>query len=89
MFCESPYLGCIGINPKKLLNINDFFPLDITVREESDSDQVQSDDADAETSPTKSPTTPKTVKCKTSSGGVHFVFDFLTSHTSYLLYLHI
>ncbi|XP_058243463.1 ras-specific guanine nucleotide-releasing factor 1 isoform X4 [Hemibagrus wyckioides] len=40
---------------------------DISVREESDSEQVQSDEADAEASPTKSPTTPKTVKCKTSS----------------------
>ncbi|XP_053479222.1 ras-specific guanine nucleotide-releasing factor 1 isoform X1 [Ictalurus furcatus] len=40
---------------------------DISVREESDSEQVQSDEADAESSPTKSPTTPKTVKCKTSS----------------------
>ncbi|KAF4072107.1 hypothetical protein AMELA_G00270520 [Ameiurus melas] len=40
---------------------------DISVREESDGEQVQSDEADAESSPTKSPTTPKTVKCKTSS----------------------
>ncbi|XP_047678419.1 ras-specific guanine nucleotide-releasing factor 1 isoform X3 [Tachysurus fulvidraco] len=40
---------------------------DISVREESDSEPVQSDEADAEASPTKSPTTPKTVKCKTSS----------------------
>ncbi|XP_017321088.3 ras-specific guanine nucleotide-releasing factor 1 [Ictalurus punctatus] len=40
---------------------------DISVREESDSEQIQSDEADAESSPTKSPTTPKTVKCKTSS----------------------
>ncbi|XP_053090793.1 ras-specific guanine nucleotide-releasing factor 1 isoform X3 [Pangasianodon hypophthalmus] len=40
---------------------------DISVREESDSEQVQSDEADAEASPTKSPTTPKTVKCKASS----------------------
>uniref|UniRef100_A0A3B4DTZ7 Ras protein specific guanine nucleotide releasing factor 1 n=1 Tax=Pygocentrus nattereri TaxID=42514 RepID=A0A3B4DTZ7_PYGNA len=41
---------------------------DISVREESDSEQVQSDDAEAESSPTKSPTTPKNVKCKNSSG---------------------
>uniref|UniRef100_A0AAY4BV42 Ras-specific guanine nucleotide-releasing factor 1 n=1 Tax=Denticeps clupeoides TaxID=299321 RepID=A0AAY4BV42_9TELE len=41
---------------------------DVSVREESDNDQIQSDDADAEASPTKSPTTPKNVKCKNSSG---------------------
>uniref|UniRef100_A0AAR2L0L4 Ras protein-specific guanine nucleotide-releasing factor 1 n=1 Tax=Pygocentrus nattereri TaxID=42514 RepID=A0AAR2L0L4_PYGNA len=33
----------------------------------TDSEQVQSDDAEAESSPTKSPTTPKNVKCKNSS----------------------
>uniref|UniRef100_A0A8C2EGA2 Ras-specific guanine nucleotide-releasing factor 1 n=1 Tax=Cyprinus carpio TaxID=7962 RepID=A0A8C2EGA2_CYPCA len=41
---------------------------DISVREESDNDQIQSDEAEAEVSPTKSPTTPKNVKCKNSSG---------------------
>uniref|UniRef100_W5LCF7 Ras protein specific guanine nucleotide releasing factor 1 n=1 Tax=Astyanax mexicanus TaxID=7994 RepID=W5LCF7_ASTMX len=41
---------------------------DISVREESDGEQVQSDDAEAEASPTKSPTTPKNIKCKNSSG---------------------
>uniref|UniRef100_A0A8C7GKS8 Ras protein specific guanine nucleotide releasing factor 1 n=1 Tax=Oncorhynchus kisutch TaxID=8019 RepID=A0A8C7GKS8_ONCKI len=42
---------------------------DISVPEESDIDQSQSDDADPETSPIKSPTTPqKNVKCKNSSG---------------------
>uniref|UniRef100_A0A8C1E7E8 Ras protein specific guanine nucleotide releasing factor 1 n=1 Tax=Cyprinus carpio carpio TaxID=630221 RepID=A0A8C1E7E8_CYPCA len=40
---------------------------DISVREESDNDQIQSDEAEAEVSPTKSPTTPKNVKCKNSS----------------------
>uniref|UniRef100_A0A8C7MCT5 Ras protein specific guanine nucleotide releasing factor 1 n=1 Tax=Oncorhynchus kisutch TaxID=8019 RepID=A0A8C7MCT5_ONCKI len=41
---------------------------DISVPEESDIDQSQSDDADPETSPIKSPTTPqKNVKCKNSS----------------------
>ncbi|KAA0714906.1 Ras-specific guanine nucleotide-releasing factor 1 [Triplophysa tibetana] len=40
---------------------------DISVREQSDNDQIQSDDAEAEVSPTKSPTTPKNVKCKNSS----------------------
>lgn len=44
--------------------------------EESDIEQVQSDEAEAEASPTKSPTTPKNVKYKTSSGRVHFVSDF-------------
>ncbi|XP_016073445.1 PREDICTED: ras-specific guanine nucleotide-releasing factor 1 [Miniopterus natalensis] len=40
---------------------------DVSMREESDTDQNQSDDADTETSPTKSPTTPKSVKSKNSS----------------------
>uniref|UniRef100_A0A8C8GH27 Ras-specific guanine nucleotide-releasing factor 1 n=1 Tax=Oncorhynchus tshawytscha TaxID=74940 RepID=A0A8C8GH27_ONCTS len=40
---------------------------DISVPEESDIDQNQSDDADPETSPIKSPTTPKNLKCKNSS----------------------
>ncbi|MEQ2297752.1 Ras protein-specific guanine nucleotide-releasing factor, partial [Ameca splendens] len=40
---------------------------DLSVREESDNDQNQSDDGDPETSPTKSPTTPKNIKCKNSS----------------------
>ncbi|XP_008051348.1 ras-specific guanine nucleotide-releasing factor 1 isoform X1 [Carlito syrichta] len=40
---------------------------EVSVREESDVDQNQSDDGDAETSPTKSPTTPKSVKSKNSS----------------------
>ncbi|XP_011839109.1 PREDICTED: ras-specific guanine nucleotide-releasing factor 1 isoform X2 [Mandrillus leucophaeus] len=40
---------------------------EVSVREESDTDQNQSDDGDAETSPTKSPTTPKSVKSKNSS----------------------
>lgn len=56
-----------------------FFPIDISVREESDSEQVQSDEADAEASPTKSPTTPKTIKCKTSSGRIHSLSDLITS----------
>lgn len=41
---------------------------DLSVREESDNDPNQSDDGDPEASPTKSPTTPKNVKCKNSSG---------------------
>ncbi|XP_073917733.1 ras-specific guanine nucleotide-releasing factor 1 [Castor canadensis] len=40
---------------------------EVSVREESDVDQNQSDDGDTETSPTKSPTTPKSVKSKNSS----------------------
>lgn len=48
-----------------------FFPgSEVSVREESDTDPNQSDEAEAETSPTKSPTTPKSVKCKNSSGKV-------------------
>uniref|UniRef100_A0A5F9CU65 Ras protein specific guanine nucleotide releasing factor 1 n=1 Tax=Oryctolagus cuniculus TaxID=9986 RepID=A0A5F9CU65_RABIT len=41
---------------------------EVSMREESDGDQNQSDDGEAETSPTKSPTTPKSVKSKNSSG---------------------
>ncbi|XP_072838290.2 ras-specific guanine nucleotide-releasing factor 1 isoform X2 [Pogona vitticeps] len=40
---------------------------DVSVREESDVDPNQSDEAEAESSPTKSPTTPKQVKGKNSS----------------------
>ncbi|XP_048648887.1 ras-specific guanine nucleotide-releasing factor 1 isoform X2 [Marmota marmota marmota] len=40
---------------------------EVSVKEESDVDQNQSDDGDTETSPTKSPTTPKSVKSKNSS----------------------
>ncbi|XP_038623465.1 ras-specific guanine nucleotide-releasing factor 1 isoform X3 [Tachyglossus aculeatus] len=40
---------------------------EVSVREESDTDPNQSDEADAETSPTKSPTTPKSVKSRNSS----------------------
>uniref|UniRef100_A0A8C9Y7G1 Ras protein specific guanine nucleotide releasing factor 1 n=1 Tax=Sander lucioperca TaxID=283035 RepID=A0A8C9Y7G1_SANLU len=41
---------------------------DHSVREESDIDHNQSDDGDPEASPIKSPTTPKNIKCKNSSG---------------------
>ncbi|KAM4826152.1 ras-specific guanine nucleotide-releasing factor 1 [Thomomys bottae] len=40
---------------------------EVSVREESDGGQSQSDEGDTETSPTKSPTTPKSVKNKNSS----------------------
>ncbi|XP_027427526.1 ras-specific guanine nucleotide-releasing factor 1 isoform X1 [Zalophus californianus] len=40
---------------------------EVCVREESDSDQNQSDDGDTEASPTKSPTTPKSIKSKSPS----------------------
>ncbi|XP_006870959.1 PREDICTED: ras-specific guanine nucleotide-releasing factor 1 [Chrysochloris asiatica] len=40
---------------------------EVSMREESDIDQNQSDDGDTEASPTKSPTTPKSVKSKNSS----------------------
>ncbi|XP_064525429.1 ras-specific guanine nucleotide-releasing factor 1 isoform X3 [Pseudopipra pipra] len=40
---------------------------EVSVREESDTDPNHSDEAEAETSPTKSPTTPKSIKCKNSS----------------------
>lgn len=49
--------------------------LDISVREQSDNDQIQSDEPEVEVSPTKSPTTPKNVKCKNSSGKRHRVLD--------------
>ncbi|XP_057400493.1 ras-specific guanine nucleotide-releasing factor 1 isoform X5 [Balaenoptera acutorostrata] len=41
---------------------------EVCMREESDNDQNQSDEGDTEASPTKSPTTPKSVKSKNSSG---------------------
>ncbi|XP_050996188.1 ras-specific guanine nucleotide-releasing factor 1 isoform X1 [Acomys russatus] len=40
---------------------------EVSVKEESDVDQNQSDDGDTEASPTKSPSTPKSVKTKNSS----------------------
>ncbi|NWR42707.1 RGRF1 factor, partial [Regulus satrapa] len=40
---------------------------EVSVREESDMDPNHSDEAEAEASPTKSPTTPKSIKCKNSS----------------------
>ncbi|NXP72548.1 RGRF1 factor, partial [Ramphastos sulfuratus] len=40
---------------------------EVSVREESDTDPNQSDEAEAESSPTKSPTTPKSIKGKNSS----------------------
>lgn len=57
------------------MTMTDFF-LDGSVREETDNDPIQSDEAEAEVSPTKSPTTPKNVKCKNSSGKRHSVLDF-------------
>uniref|UniRef100_A0A8C1E775 Ras protein specific guanine nucleotide releasing factor 1 n=1 Tax=Cyprinus carpio carpio TaxID=630221 RepID=A0A8C1E775_CYPCA len=62
---------------KTTLDINKLYVSSpITMREESDNDQIQSDEAEAEVSPTKSPTTPKNVKCKNSSGRRHSVLDF-------------
>uniref|UniRef100_A0AAX7U523 Ras protein specific guanine nucleotide releasing factor 1 n=1 Tax=Astatotilapia calliptera TaxID=8154 RepID=A0AAX7U523_ASTCA len=56
---------------KTTLDINKLYvssPIaNLSVREESDNDQNQSDDGDPEASPTKSPTTPKNIKCKNSS----------------------
>lgn len=43
---------------------------EVPVKEESDVDQNQSDEGDTEASPTKSPSTPKSVKSKTSSGTI-------------------
>ncbi|XP_014384694.1 PREDICTED: ras-specific guanine nucleotide-releasing factor 1, partial [Myotis brandtii] len=65
--------GTTGPNPKigdRLGDVRPSPPLpgsDVSVREESDTDQNQSDEADPETSPTKSPTTPKPVRSKNPS----------------------
>nr|XP_060611418.1 ras-specific guanine nucleotide-releasing factor 1 isoform X1 [Anolis sagrei ordinatus] len=48
---------------------------DMSVREESDGDPNQSDDGDTETSPIKSPTTPKPVKSKSSSEFPLFAYN--------------
>ncbi|KAJ7311139.1 hypothetical protein JRQ81_006742 [Phrynocephalus forsythii] len=48
---------------------------DVSVREESDGDPNQSDEAEAENSPTKSPTTPKQVKGKNSSEFPLFAYN--------------
>lgn len=62
---------------------NDSVDADLSVREESDNDPNQSDDGDAEASPTKSPTTPKNLKCKNSSGTScpRYVHDSMVSYT--------
>ncbi|KAM5292989.1 LOW QUALITY PROTEIN: ras-specific guanine nucleotide-releasing factor 1 [Ctenodactylus gundi] len=55
---------------RKVKKYLEFLPgSEVSVKEESDNDQNQSDDGggDTETSPTKSPTTPKSVKSKSSS----------------------
>ncbi|XP_006888313.1 PREDICTED: ras-specific guanine nucleotide-releasing factor 1 [Elephantulus edwardii] len=48
---------------------------EVSMREESDTDQNQSDDGDTETSPTKSPTTPKSTKSKNSSEFPLFAYN--------------
>ncbi|KAM6201909.1 ras-specific guanine nucleotide-releasing factor 1 isoform 1-T1 [Rhynchocyon petersi] len=48
---------------------------EVSMKEESDLDQNQSDDGDTETSPTKSPTTPKSVKSKNSSEFPLFAYN--------------
>ncbi|XP_041502588.1 ras-specific guanine nucleotide-releasing factor 1 [Microtus oregoni] len=48
---------------------------EVPVKEESDVDQNQSDEGDAEASPTKSPSTPKSVKSKNSSEFPLFNFN--------------
>ncbi|ELK36006.1 Ras-specific guanine nucleotide-releasing factor 2 [Myotis davidii] len=63
-----------GPNPKIGDRLGDVRPSprlpgsDVSVREESDTDPNQSDEADPEMSPTKSPTTPKPIKSKNPSG---------------------
>nr|XP_033775754.1 ras-specific guanine nucleotide-releasing factor 1 [Geotrypetes seraphini] len=46
---------------------NGYANSDVSVKEELDPDQVQSDEAESEMSPTKSPTTPKPVRGKSAS----------------------
>ncbi|NWT58914.1 RGRF1 factor, partial [Erythrocercus mccallii] len=48
---------------------------EVSVREESDTDPNHSDEAEAEASPTKSPTTPKSIKCKNSSDFLLFSYN--------------
>ncbi|XP_066492101.1 ras-specific guanine nucleotide-releasing factor 1 [Tiliqua scincoides] len=48
---------------------------EVSVREEADMDHSQSDEADTEASPTKSPTTPKLVKGKNSSEFPLFAYN--------------
>ncbi|XP_054997612.1 ras-specific guanine nucleotide-releasing factor 1 isoform X2 [Sorex araneus] len=48
---------------------------EVSVREESDPEQTQSDDGDPEGSPTKSPTTPQSVKSKNSSEFPFFSYN--------------
>ncbi|KAM5206450.1 ras-specific guanine nucleotide-releasing factor 1 isoform 1-T1 [Hipposideros larvatus] len=48
---------------------------DVSMREESDTDENPSDDGDTEPSPTKSPTTPKSIKSKNSSEFLLFSYN--------------
>uniref|UniRef100_A0A663MUX5 Ras protein specific guanine nucleotide releasing factor 1 n=1 Tax=Athene cunicularia TaxID=194338 RepID=A0A663MUX5_ATHCN len=48
--------------PNKIPDEGELHRARVSVREESDTDPNQSDEAEAETSPTKSPTTPKSIK---------------------------
>lgn len=62
------FLLCSFLIPKASLTLR--VCADLSVREECDEDPNQSDEAEAEMSPPKSPSTPKNVKAK-NSGTVH------------------
>ncbi|KAK1327755.1 hypothetical protein QTO34_012662 [Cnephaeus nilssonii] len=70
---EPPAPGKQSPNPKPGDRLGDVRPSpplpgsEVSLREESDTEQNQSDEADPEMSPTKSPTTPKPVKSKNPS----------------------
>ncbi|KAF3688835.1 Ras-specific guanine nucleotide-releasing factor 1 [Channa argus] len=70
LYVSSPITSKIpdeGEDKKEKVEDTSVCKQELSVREESDNDQNQSDDGDPEASPTKSPTTPKNVKCKNSS----------------------
>uniref|UniRef100_A0A3Q3WAT2 Uncharacterized protein n=1 Tax=Mola mola TaxID=94237 RepID=A0A3Q3WAT2_MOLML len=71
LYVSSPIASKIpdeGEDKKDKMEDSSLSKQDLSVREESDNDPNHSDDGDPEASPTKSPTTPKNIKCKNSSG---------------------
>ncbi|XP_023697708.2 ras-specific guanine nucleotide-releasing factor 1-like [Paramormyrops kingsleyae] len=70
LYVSSAMSGKMADEPEPRADRGEEPPLykpDTAVREESDDGKVQSDDAETETSPNKSPTTPKTTRCKNAS----------------------
>lgn len=71
LFAIHTSLSLLLSSPKSVLTLR--VCADLSVREECDEDPNQSDEAEAEMSPPKSPSTPKNVKAKNSGTVRHSV----------------